>query len=230
MSKNILAEDTVIQIGKSIPLSKYRDFFVATTGEELPSAEFQPWLNLQAGKTLRDALAEYGRAVQRKPVKALMAEERFADISDVDKAFIIAFDEGIGALGFDCGGGIGDGYCWGKYMIVYAQTGVKAKKVAARIFIRENSIVLRLFFNGIDKHIAYIQDAPEHIKAVFAGDEGNCGCNPKKENCRMRKTYTIDGKQMEKCSGVVFEFYNPTMEKLGDYMGLLAEFYPAKKA
>jgi len=46
----------------------------------------------------------------------------------------------------------------------------------------------------------------------------------------MRKTYTIDGKQMEKCSGVVFEFYNPTMEKLGDYMGLLAEFYPAKKA
>ena len=46
----------------------------------------------------------------------------------------------------------------------------------------------------------------------------------------MRKNYIIDGKQIEKCSGIVFEFWNPATEKLIDYINLLAEFYPVKKA
>ena len=142
----------------------------------------------------------------------------------------MAFDKNIENLGYGFGGGIGDGYVWGKYMIIYSKTGVKNKKVAARIFIRESGIVLRLFFNDVDKHRAYVEGAPEHIKSVFVNDYGNCSCNPKKENCRMRKTYTIDDRQIEKCSGVVFEFWNPTVEKLVDYMDLLAEFYPVKKA
>jgi hypothetical protein len=41
----------------------------------------------------------------------------------------------------------------------------------------------------------------------------------------MRKTYAINVKQTEKCSGVVFEFHQPDMTELPDYMGLLGEFY-----
>jgi hypothetical protein len=115
-------------------------------------------------------------------------------------------------------------------MIIYSKTGVKTKSVAARIFIRESGILLRLFFNNIDKHRNYIENTPEHIKEVFVGNYGDCSCNPKKDNCRMRKTYTIDERLTEKCSGVVFEFNNATIEKLPDYVNLFKEFYPPKKA
>ena len=229
MSKNTLSNDTVIEIGKSIPLHRYRTFFEEATGRELSGWEFQPWLNTQAGKTIKEALAEFCQATNRKNMSEILHEERFRCISDPDKAFINAFDESIEELGYDFGGGIGDGYCWGKYMIVYSKTGVKNKKVIARIFIRENGIVLRLFFNDIDKHSAYVESTPEHIREVFVGDQGKCSCNPQKENCRMRKTYTMGGRQIEKCSGVVFEFRNPTTEKRSDYINLLAEFYPVKK-
>ena len=81
MDKNILAEDTVIVIGRAIPLSKYREFFISVAGEVMPGVEFQPWLNTQAGKTLKEALAEYGKAVQRKSMAELMLEERFGCFS-----------------------------------------------------------------------------------------------------------------------------------------------------
>jgi len=48
-------------------------------------------------------------------------------------------------------------------------------------------------------------------------------------NCKMRKTYVINGDLIEKCSGVVFEFHQPDMEKLPDYINLLKEFYTRKK-
>lgn len=230
MSRIVLTEDTIIEIGKSIPLSKFRDYFVKTTGKEIPSNEFTPWLNEQSGKTLKEAAGFYVEAVERKDMEEIMLENRFNMISDSNKKFITSFSKEIQELGYDFGGGIGDGYCWGKYMIIFAKTGVKSKNVIARIFIRENGIVLRLFLNNIEKHRAYIENAQEHIKEVFTGNHGNCSCNPKKENCRMRKTYMIDGIHMEKCSGVVFEFANPTVEKLPDYMFLLKEFYPVKKA
>ena len=115
-------------------------------------------------------------------------------------------------------------------MIVYAKTGVKTKKVIARIYIREDSIILRLFLNNVDKHTEYIENAPEHIKEAFVGPNGNCSCNPKKENCRMRKTYVMDDRLIEKCGGVIFEFWNPTVEKCQDYIDLLKEFYPVKKS
>jgi len=211
-------------------LHKFRAFFEEATGKELSDWEFQPWLNTQAGKTLKEALAAFCHATERKSMNELLAEERFKVITEPDKAFITMFDHEIGKLGYDFGGGIGDGYCWGKYMVVYSKTGAKSKKVIARIFIREDSIVLRLFFNNADKHRAYIENAPAHIKEVFTNNHGNCSCSPKKENCRMRKAYTIDGKQIEKCSGVVFEFWQPSLEKLPDYIHLLAEFYPVKKS
>ncbi len=230
MDKKLLTDDTIIAVGKSIPLSKYHEYFKSATGKELSGWEFQAWLNMQAGKTLKEAVASYCDVVERKSMPQILTEARFAIISDADKAFITAFDAEIAQLGYDFGGGIGDGYCWGKLMIVYSKTGVKSKKVAARIFIRDSGIVLRLFFNDVQKHASYIENAPEHIKAVFVGSHGDCSCNPKKENCRMRKSYTIDGRLIEKCSGVVFEFHSPTLEKLPDYIGLLREFYPVKKS
>lgn len=172
---------------------------------------------------------DYCKAVEHKGMKEILSEERFDIISHFDKAFITAFDSEIKKLGYDFGGGIGSGYCWGRYMIIYEKTGVKSKNVIARIYIREDSIVLRLFFNQVDKHSIYIENTPGYIKDVFTGDYGNCSCSPKKENCHMRKNYTIDSKTIEKCSGVVFEFWNPTVEKLPDYIDLLKEFYPAAK-
>ena len=233
MSKGILSEDTIIEIGKSIPLSKYEAFFKEATGKNLPGSEFKTWLSTQSGKKLKDACAEYCNASERKNISERLAEQRFDYISEHDKAFIIAFDEGIGRLGYDYGGGIGEGYCWGKNMVIYSKTGVKAKKVAARIFIREDCIVLRLFFNNIDKHRAFLENAPEHIKDVFLPGHGDCnhckGIGHREDgNCSFRKAYTLDGSLIEKCAGVVFEFHQPNIEKLPDYLALLGEFYPTK--
>lgn len=230
MSKKELTEDTIVVVGKSIPLSQYRDYFQKATGKVLPGCELMPWLNLQTGKTLKEATVLYGREAEEKSMEELLAEERFSFISHSDKAFIKDFTGEMECLGYDFGGGIGDGVCWGKYMIVYARKGVKNRRAAARIYIREKGIALRMFFSNVHKHRDYIENAPGHIKDVFTGEYGNCSCNPKKENCRMRKSYVIDGKLMEKCSGMVFEFSNPTAGKLPDYLALFREFYPAKKS
>jgi len=92
-----------------------------------------------------------------------MKEPRFDIISDADRAFILAFDKGMRALGYDCGGGIGVGYVWAKYQVIYAKTGVKKKVVAARIYIKENKIAIRLFFNNVNKHRTFIKNVPAHI-------------------------------------------------------------------
>ena len=164
-------------------------------------------------------------------MKDILKEARFNFMSDTDKKFIIAFDNEINKLGYSFGGNIGSGYCWGKYMIIYTKTNVKSKKVFARIYIRENSIVLRLYFSKIDAHHEFIKNAPEHIKEVFMGDYGNCPrChNDKKGVCKFRKTYTIYNQLKEKCNGKTFEFYNPSIDKLPDYMELFSEFYSLKK-
>lgn len=230
MSKQLLSDDTVISIGKSIPLGEIRAFFEAHTGKDLKRDRiYETWLAGQIGNTLRDALAEFC-VFTEKTTEERLDEKRFDFISASDKAFIAAFDKEVKNLGYDYGGVIGEGACWGKNMMIFSKTGVKSKPVAARIFIREDCIILRLFFNDVDKHRAYIENAPAHIKEVFTNNYGNCSCNPKKENCRMRKTYNIDGKQFEKCSGVVFEFWKPCLEKLPDYIYLLTEFYPVKKS
>ncbi len=228
MKKTVFAEDTIISIGKSIPMAEYRAYFQEKTGQDLSGWVFQSWLNTQAGKTLKEAAAAYCQASRPLRMEERLSEERFSSMAAADKAFIIGFDQGIQQLGYDFGGFIGDGYCWGQFMIVYSKTGVKAKKVAARIYLRENSIALRLFLSNVDKHRAYIEQAPAHIKEVFTNDQGRCSCEPKKANCRMRKTYVVDGRSIEKCSGSVFEFSQPSLEKLPDYVNLLKEFYPIK--
>jgi hypothetical protein len=116
-------------------------------------------------------------------------------------------------------------------MIIYSKLGVKSKQVAARIYIREKSIVLRLFLNKLDKHREYIENAPVYIKSVFTGEHADCKhChNDKNDVCRFRKTYMLDNKYYKKCNGITFEFWEPDVEKLHGYIGLLKEFYPDRK-
>jgi len=117
-------------------------------------------------------------------------------------------------------------------MIIYTRSGVKSKNVFARIYIRDSSIVLRLFFSNIDKHREYIENAPSHIKGVFVGDFGKCqhDKDDKDGKCQFRKTYTIDDQLIEKCNGLTFEFHNPRIQEINGYIGLFTEFYPKKKA
>jgi len=173
----------------------------------------------------------------------LLSEERFNIVSNENKQFIVEITKQMNMFGYDYGGEIGSGYCWGKYMIIYSKIGVKSKKVIARIFIRDNEviifggreikynncIVLRLFFSNIERHESYIENAPPHIKKPFIDEHGLC-CHCK-ENCsRYKKAYTIDGKKIEKCSGVVFEFRDPKIEYIDDYMNLLKEFYGKRRS
>lgn len=160
-----------------------------------------------------------------------LQDEKFNCITDDHKAFIYAFDDEMDRLGYTFGGNIGSGYCWGKYMLIYTRAGVKSKQVVARIYIRENSLVLRLFLNGVDQHRGFIEGAPVFIKEVFTGDHGRCQhCHNEKDGkCRFRKSYTVDGVLIEKCNGFTFEFHEPTLEKLPQYLALFTEFFPARK-
>ena len=164
-------------------------------------------------------------------MKTILEEERFDFVSKENKDFILAFNDEITKLGYDFGGNIGSGFCWGRYMVIYSKTGVKNKQVAARIYIRENSIVLRLFLNQIDKHREYIEKSKDFIKDVFINDFGRCKhCrDEKQENCKFRKSYHLDDELIEKCNGVTFEFWEPNLNKLPDYINLLKEFFPLRR-
>lgn len=167
------------------------------------------------------------------PIETILTEARFDYVTPEDKAFIVAFDAAMQKLGYDYGGTIGSGYCWGTNMVIYSKSNVKAKKVAARVFMREDGIVLRLFFSKVDQQRAFIEAAPDYIREVFTGPHGDCHfCEHKPDGvCSFRKTYTLEGRQIDKCSGVVFEFWEPTLAKLPDYMDLLGAFYgPKRKA
>lgn len=232
MIKNALTDDTVVVIGGEIPLSEYRNYFSSVLDKDFSPADsgFMEWLNTQSGKTLEEALQTYSAGTAEKNMDELMFEKRFNCISDADKEFIIAFSEQLQKMGYDFGGNVVGGACWGKYMIIYSKTGVKTKKVIARIYVRDDNIALRLFFNNIDKHIKYIENTSEHIKKAFlSGGHGSCNCRPRKENCKFRKSYTIAGQQIEKCSGEAFVFEKPDTAKLPGYIALLIEFYPVKR-
>jgi hypothetical protein len=86
-------------------------------------------------------------------------------------------------------------------------------------------------FIQVDKHRAYLEHAPAHIKEVFAGEAGKCQhcLNDIEGVCRFRKTCALDERLIEKCNGVVFEFPDPGIQKISDYIGLFTEFYPQKK-
>jgi len=164
----------------------------------------------------------------------LLKEERFNYVSDSDKAFILAFNDEMTRLGYDFGGKIGSGYCWGKYMVIYTKTGVKSKAVYARIYIPDGGIVLRLFLNKVDKHQEFIEKAPAYIKEMFSGDYAKCkhDRDDKDGNCRsgFRKSFSIDGQLIEQCNPQTYYINHPEILKIPDYIALFTEFYPQKKA
>lgn len=154
----------------------------------------------------------------------------FDFINSKDKCFIYDFNQAMNHVGYDFGGTIGSGYCWGRYMLIYAKTGVKSKKVVARIYIRENGLVLRMYFSGIDRHRAFLERAPDFIQEPFIGPIGDCHhCHNEKDGlCKFRKTYCLHNLFIEKCNGLTFEFSNPDSSRLKHYMGLFCEFYPSR--
>ena len=154
------------------------------------SMVFQNWIFSQAGKTLKEALEEFNDPSIPKTMEEFLTERRFNIVKESDKAFLIAFDKEVNALGYDFDGIIGSGNIWSPLMIVYGKTGTKSRPVAARIYIKDNCITLRLFLNKIDAHRQYIENAPAHIKESFIFADGDCtSCN---SSCTP-KTYTIDG-------------------------------------
>jgi hypothetical protein len=174
-------------------------------------------------------------------MKEVLADSKFDFITESNKDFIVKFTQEMNDFAYDCGNEIGPGFCWGHYMIIYSKTGVKAKKVIARIYIRDNGtilwggkehhftngIVLRLFLNKIDKHRAYIENAPSYIQEPIIDNNGICRhC---KSECNHRKTYTINGTYFEKCDGETFWYTEPKVENIGGYMSLLKEFYAGNK-
>jgi hypothetical protein len=165
-----------------------------------------------------------------KGIHRLLSTEKFDFLSQSERDFIVAFDEAMSRFGYESGGTIGSGYVWGRYMIVYSKIGIKSKKVAARIYIRDIGIVLRLFLNNIDEHREYIENAPEYIRQPFINEHGKCKhCkNETNGTCKFRKSYTLENRFIEKCNGFTFEFHEPTIKRLQDYQALMAEFYPIK--
>jgi hypothetical protein len=161
-------------------------------------------------------------------IEQLLKEECFHFIHSNDKQFICNFTNNLESLGYTCNNKIGSGFCWGKYMIIYTKANVSSKKVVARIYIRENDIVLRLFFNNVSKHSAYIENIPDYMKDVFIGSYGTC-VHCKGDHCKFRKDYTIDDVNYEKCNGKTFEFYRPNTSEMNDYIGLFKEFYKSKR-
>jgi hypothetical protein len=170
-------------------------------------------------------------------MEKILKEERFNFHSKENKEFILEFTKRIKFLDYDFDGNIGSGFDWGNYQIIYSLNGIKgSRNIIARIIIRDNFVIvsggkenklkngifLRLYFSNINKHIKYIENAPMLIKDRFVNNSGMCKyCT---EQCYKRKIYKINGKEMIKCRDI-FEYYDPKIEEIKDYIDILKEFY-----
>ena len=75
-------------------------------------------------------------------MEKLLKDKKFDFVSDQDKAFIVEFTKQMNSFGYDYGEKIENGACWGKFMIIYSQKGIKSKKVIARIYLRDNNVII----------------------------------------------------------------------------------------
>ncbi len=168
-----------------------------------------------------------------------LADDKFSFLNEGEKQFISAFNDEMIERGY-ANNGIQDYVVFGKYKIEYYKSGLKTKKVIARIYLRDGDeriaarwgghgigVVLRLYFTNINKQRAYIERAPDFIKAPFTDNHSNCrGC---KDNCNRRKVYIVDGKAYAKCTDSAFMFEEPAVRNVLEYINLLTAFYPAKQ-
>lgn len=166
-------------------------------------------------------------------MERLLQSPQFEYLSGQSKTFVLAFDEAMDTLGYTSGGEIGDGYCWGRHMVIYTRVGVKSKKSYARIYLQEDGLVLRFYFSKVDGHSEAIAAKPQFIQEAFTGAFGQCGhCHNQRQDggCSHRKCYSIAGKPYEKCDGYTFWFTHPRLEDLPAYLELFSLFYPPKRA
>ena len=228
--KEQITEDTVIVFGK-FPSSEYKKFFKKALGDNYEkyaaAVDYTSLYKKHIGKTIKEVINDCLDSSELKKLEDVLSERRFDAISEAEKVFIIAFDKEMNAIGYDYGDSAVSTVYGSVNAIKYGKTGTKSRPCPANIEINENGISLRLFLSKIDKHRQYIENAPTHIKEAFIFKDGDCsGCNL---NYCSPKTYTIDGQLFNKCIHKTFRFYNPSVEKLSDYIGLLAEFYPKRK-
>ncbi len=164
-------------------------------------------------------------------METTLKDIKYDFITHDDKTFIIRFDTEMEKLGYTSGGIIGNGYCWGRYMVIYKKSGGKDKQGVARIYIRDNGLVLRLYLNKINKHSEYLENTESFIREPFIRSYGDCKhCHNEKDGkCKFRKTYTLEGREISKCNGLTFEFWEPDLAKLPNYIELLRTFFPGRK-
>lgn len=158
---------------------------------------------------------------------SFLSDPKYDFISSDDKKFIIAFSEEMEKLNYTSGNEMHEGFCWGKYMLIYRKKNTKDKQGIARIYIREDGIVLRLYLNKVDRYRNYIEQAESFIQEPFIGTYGNCKhCHNEKDgHCKFRKTYTLHSHEINKCNGMTFEFFNPSLEKCSAYLELIKVFF-----
>jgi predicted transcriptional regulator YdeE len=166
----------------------------------------------------------------------LLRDTSFDYITPENREFIAAFDSEIYKRGYSAGNTIGSsrGYGWRGYELIYSKKGGNHGKVYARLLLRDPAgLVLRLYFDNIDKHTAYIETTSPAIKEIFTNDVGVCAhCSDKISKdfkCKIRKSYTLNGRTIEKCSCEAYKFTLPKLEMLPEYLALFDEFYPGKK-
>jgi len=173
-------------------------------------------------------------------LEKLLKEKKYDFITKENKAFILEFTKQIKTIDYDFDGDIRNGFERGNYQIIYSLNGIRgSRNIITRILIRDdcvivsggkevkfkNGIALKLYFSNINKHIDYIINSPTHIKERFVNNSGLCKyCI---EQCYKRKTWTINGKEIAKCNDF-FEYENPKIKDIEDYINILKEFYGKK--
>jgi len=75
-------------------------------------------------------------------LKTLLSDEKYSFVSQKDKNFIIAFSDLMVKTGY-ANNGIQPYVVFGKHKIEYYKPGNKTNKYIARIYFRDNQIVLR---------------------------------------------------------------------------------------
>jgi hypothetical protein len=161
-------------------------------------------------------------------IRDFLQDETCSYISDFDKIFICEFTNAMNTLGYHCEGKIVDGVCFGRHMMIFRKINAKSRKVYARLYLRTNGVVVRFFFSDVSFHSEYILTSPSFIKNTFIDDYAKCThCHG--DVCKFRKSYRIADQDYEKCNGLTFEFFEPTLSKLDFYRDLFLQFYPVKR-
>ena len=162
----------------------------------------------------------------------LLNKPEYQYIGELNRDVIIRFNNEMEKLGYTCNNTIVPGFCWGNHMIIYTKANVKSKKSYARIYLKDNELIVRMYFSDVNSKKEVIEESPEYIKDAFTGEYGYCKfCHNMKDDgsCSHRKSYQIDNKDYHFCDGYAFWFFNPTIDKIPEYIKLFMTFYPQKK-